>query len=120
MLDKLEENTGALYKLKIKQNVLEAGKLVGADYIITGSLQNHGKKMRIRVNLLTAKTGEVLITKSFESDTSTAGLFEIQDQVVQEVVAAVGGYYGINVQEMSKTFSLNVSSTTFTKLAINR
>jgi TolB-like protein len=97
---------------KIEQNTIEAGKLVGADYIITGSLQYYGKCVRIRVNLLMTATGEVMMTKSFEKDVLFPGIFEIQDEIVQSVIGTVGGYYGIIFQEMAKATPIKVANST--------
>jgi TolB-like protein len=98
---------------KINENILEAGKLVGADYIIAGSLQYAEQRIRIRANLLITATGEVLMTKSVDREIKN-GLFEIQDEIVQNVVSAVGGYYGFIYQEMAKAapekFTSNIST----------
>ena len=53
-------------KEKIRENILEAGKLTGANYILTGSITNNGNNIRVVINLLVTETGEVLLCKSFE------------------------------------------------------
>jgi TolB-like protein len=93
---------------KINQNVLEAGKLVGTDYIITGSIQFTEQRVRIRINLLITSTGEVLMTKSLDKELKS-GMFEIQDEIVQSFISAIGGYYGCIFQEMAKASPLKAS-----------
>jgi TolB-like protein len=94
---------------KINQNILEAGKLVGADYIITGSIQFIENKVRIRINLLITATGEVLMTKSLEKDVKF-GMFEIQDEIVKSFIGAIGGYYGTIFQEIARASPVKASS----------
>lgn len=80
---------------KIEQNILEAGRSVGADYIITGSLQYNDQSVRVRVTLLITSTGEVMMTRSLGKEAPLPGLIEIQDELVQDVVNALGGCYGL-------------------------
>jgi len=67
---------------KIKSNVLEAGKLAGADYIITGSLTYIGDHIRVAINLLVTATGVVLLCKSFGKTTLAGNLFELSKDIV--------------------------------------
>jgi TolB-like protein len=93
---------------KINNNILEAGKLVGADYIITGSIQYSAKKVRIRINLLITATGELMMTKSIEKEITTE-VFEMHDEIIQQVIVAIGGYYGHIFQEIGKAAPEKVS-----------
>ena len=72
---------------KIKENILEAGKLAGADYIITGSLTCMGEHIRVIINLLMTGTGEVLLSRSFEKNNLYGEFFEIDDDILQNVAA---------------------------------
>lgn len=96
---------------KIQQNILEAGKLLKADYIITGSIQFIGEKVRIRVNLLIASTGEVMMTKALHKEI-TSGMSEIQDEIIQSFTGAIGGYYGRIFHEMESASPLKASANT--------
>lgn len=93
---------------KISHNLLEAGKLVGADYIISGSIQYSEQKIRIRINVLITTTGELIITKSIEKEL-LADIFNLQDEIIQNVICAIGGYYGSIFQEMTKASPAKVS-----------
>jgi TolB-like protein len=96
---------------KISQNILEAGRLLNADYIITGSIQFIEERVRIRVNLLIASTGEVMMTKTLNKEIFI-GLFEIQDEIIQSFTGAIGGYYGRIFQEMDVVSPLKASANT--------
>jgi TolB-like protein len=95
----------------IDQNILEAGKLLGTDYIISGSMQFNEEKVRIRVNLLVASTGEVMMTKTSNKEIKS-GIFEIQDEIVQSFTGAIGGYYGCIFHEMATVSPLKASTDT--------
>jgi TolB-like protein len=89
---------------KINQNILEAGKLVGADYIITGSIQFIGQRVRIRISLLITATGEVMMTKSLDKSVEH-GMFEIQDEIVQSFIDAIKGLLWDHFSGNRKSFS---------------
>ncbi len=104
---------------KIEENILEAGKSMGADYILAGSIQYSGNHMRIRVNLLITATGEVLMTKSFDRDLLLSSIFSIQDEIIPEIIGALGGYYGLLFQEMAKTSPLKASGNARIRLGVS-
>jgi len=73
----------------IEQNILEAGKNVGAAYILVGSLQYQEEILRVSVHLINATTGELILSKSFERHVVFPGIFEMQDEIVKGVTATV-------------------------------
>lgn len=79
----------AVMLAKINRNILEAGKIVNADYIITGSIQFIEDRVRIRIFFLIASTGEVMMTKSLNREINT-GMFEVQDEIIQSFTGAIG------------------------------
>ncbi|TPG33946.1 hypothetical protein [Flavobacterium pectinovorum] len=93
---------------KINDNILQAGKLSGADYIITGSIQYSEQKMRVRIILLITATGEIMMTKSIEKEI-VSDIFDIQDEIIKSVITSIGGYYGLIFQEMEKAAPEKVS-----------
>jgi TolB-like protein len=89
-------------KSKISENILEAGKLAGADYIITGSLTCIGQRIRVLVNLLVTKTGEVLTCKSFEKDVESNNFFETRDDLVRNFLGFATNCYRLIFKEKQK------------------
>ena len=89
-------------KAKIKQNVLEAGKMAGADYIITGSLICTGQHLRVLINLLVTATGEVLLCKSFDRNILAPDLCDIQDDIVQNFIGFADGCHRFIFPERQK------------------
>jgi TolB-like protein len=85
---------------KINQNIMDAANLLGADFIITGNIQCNERTLQIRVNLLNTKTGEFLMTKSFDS----IDIKDIhQNEITHSIVSEIGGYYGSIFKEIIKT-----------------
>ncbi len=76
---------------KIEKNVLEAGRILNTDYILSGNILISKHNTRIRINLLVTSTGEVLMTKSFDKETLFVSIVEIQDEIINEVIASLGG-----------------------------
>ena len=76
-------------------DVKEAAKLLGARYLVTGSIQHDNKYLGIRVQLIFGDSGEQLWAKTFERNNTAAGLFEIQNEIVKSILTAIGGYYGV-------------------------
>ena len=76
-------------------DVKEAANLLDAKYIVTGSIQNDNKHLRIQVQLITGNSGEQLWAKSFERSNTASGLFEMQNEIVKSILKAIGGYYGV-------------------------
>lgn len=93
---------------KIHENILEAAKSISADFIITGNLHCNDHKLQIRVNLLNSKTGEFLMTKSFDS-IDIKEIHQIQSEIIHGIVSEIGGYYGIIFKEIIKTFPSRIA-----------
>jgi adenylate cyclase len=69
----------------------DEGKLGGVtpDYILTGSVQIDNERVRVAAILSEAKTNQYLWSASTEQDLSTAGIAQIQKEIVAKVVTAI-------------------------------
>ncbi len=83
-------------------DIREAAKLLGAKYILTGSIQTDAKHLHFSVQLVSGDSGEQLWTNSFEKSNTATGLFEIQHEIVRSILTAVGGYYGAITRDIMK------------------
>jgi TolB-like protein len=81
-------------------DLLESSKLLGAKYLLTGSLQSDNKHLHIRIQLIVGETGEQLWTKSFERNNTASAIFEIQNEIVRSILTEIGGYYGAIYRDM--------------------
>jgi TolB-like protein len=83
-------------------DVKEVAMLLGAKYILTGSIQNDNDHLRIWVQLILGETNEQLWAKSFERSNTASDLFEIQNEIVRSILTAIGGYYGAIFRDVLK------------------
>jgi TolB-like protein/Tfp pilus assembly protein PilF len=75
-------------------DIKEAGLVLDAQYILTGTVQTAQKLLRIRVQLILAETREQVWADAYERDNTASQLFEVQDEIVWKVVSAMAGNYG--------------------------
>ncbi|MFB3390059.1 hypothetical protein [Flavobacterium sp. LAR06] len=94
---------------KISENIIEAGKSLKVDYIITGSVQFIDERIKIRVNLLIASSGQVMVTKTINKRIDS-GMLEIQDEIINNFIGAIGGYYGLIFHGMNLASPIKASA----------
>ena len=76
------------YKEKSK-GFKEVGKELGVKYIIHGSVRKLGPKMRINANLVSTENENSIWSNNF--DLSLDEVFDVQDQIAEEIVATIVG-----------------------------
>lgn len=67
----------------------EIGRALGAQYIVRGTLQRAGDRIRLSVQLLEAATGKHLWTQRF--DRQLEDVFALQDEITETVVSTLVG-----------------------------
>jgi TolB-like protein/class 3 adenylate cyclase/Flp pilus assembly protein TadD len=83
----IARNTAFTYKGK-NVDAKEIGKELGVRYVLEGSVQREGTRVRVNAQLIDAETGAHLWADRFEED--VADLFKLQDQVVARLGNALG------------------------------
>jgi adenylate cyclase len=68
-------------------NVQEVGKSLGVRYVLEGSVRKSGNRVRITGQLIDATTGGHLWAERFDRDLTD--IFAVQDDVTQQIVAAL-------------------------------
>jgi len=84
-------------------DVRSAGKVLGARYVMEGSVRQAGTKLRIAVQLVDAVSGAHLWAENYERIFSTETVFELQDDLVPRIVSTVADQYGALVHSMSES-----------------
>jgi TolB-like protein/class 3 adenylate cyclase len=74
----IARNTAFTYKGKLNVNTL--GRELNVRYVLEGSVQRGGNRMRVNVQLIDAETGNHLWAERF--DKPVADLFDMQDEIV--------------------------------------
>lgn len=83
-------------------DIKEAGLLLDARFILTGTVQADSQRLRIRVQLSLAETREQIWANSYERNSNSAQFFEVQDDIVWRVVSETAGHYGAISRNISK------------------
>ncbi|MBI2310908.1 MAG: adenylate/guanylate cyclase domain-containing protein [Betaproteobacteria bacterium] len=82
----IARNSSFVYKGK-PVNVPQVGKELGVRYVLEGSVRKAGKVVRITAQLIDAATGHHLWAERYDRDLT--GVFDVQDDVRQKIVAAL-------------------------------
>jgi adenylate cyclase len=69
-------------------DVREIGKRLGVESLLDGSIRKAGKRLRINVQLINAADGYQIWSERF--DREIEDIFEIQDEIARNVLAALG------------------------------
>jgi TolB-like protein len=90
------------YVAGLTGDIKESARLLGAQYLLSGSVQSDEKHLRIRVQLIQGLNAEQLWAQSFEHNNTVSGLFEIQNEIVRSILTTIGGYYGAIFRDVFK------------------
>ena len=82
----IARNTAFTFKGK-SIDAKEIGKELGVRYVLEGSVQRDGTRVRVNAQLIDAETGAHIWADRFEED--VADLFKLQDQVVARLANAL-------------------------------
>jgi TolB-like protein/class 3 adenylate cyclase/Flp pilus assembly protein TadD len=93
----IARNTAFTFKGKAV-DVTQVGRELNVRYVLEGSVQRGGKRVRVNVELIDTRTGNCLWAERF--DKPVADLFDMQDEIVSrlantlraELIAAEAGY----------------------------
>lgn len=71
----------------LEQDVLQAGRELGADSVLEGTIQTSGDRIRIAARLVSTGDGKQLWTETF--DEKFTDIFAVQDSISQKVLSAL-------------------------------
>ena len=75
-------------------DIREIGKQFQARYILQGSVGRQGDRIRVRVQLSDSTDGLLVWGTTYERDLTALDLFELQDELTEQVVNEIAGSYG--------------------------
>ncbi len=76
------------------QDVSQIGRELGADYLVTGSVRQADTELRINIQVVCTEDGRQLWGERFHQALSTSSLNQVQDDIIQLVLARIAGRYG--------------------------
>lgn len=82
----IARNSTFVYK-GLAVDVKQAGRELGVDYVVEGSVQKAGNRIRISARLIDRTTGNHLWAEKY--DRELADIFDVQDEITQTVVATI-------------------------------
>jgi adenylate cyclase len=77
--------------------VQEIGKSLGVNYILEGSVQKSGNRLRVTAQLVDAKTGHQLWAERF--DHGLTDIFSLQDEITREIISALSIRLSVDEQK---------------------
>jgi TolB-like protein len=72
----------------------EIGRELGVRYVLQGRVQSSLDRIRVNVQLFDGRDGRSVWGNTFESERSARDLFDLQDELTQQVVGEIAGSYG--------------------------
>jgi len=79
---------------------IEAGREVGADLVLDGTIQSSGGRTRVTARLVRASDGRQIWTSSFDEE--TGHLFDLQDSISERAVTALTATLGGDARRRSR------------------
>lgn len=76
--------------------IADIGSTLGVNHILEGSVRRGGGRLRITAQLIDVDSGFHLFSRSYDRD--TADLFSVQNEIAQEIVAALLPSFGLDKQ----------------------
>ena len=77
-------------QFKGEADPLEAGRKLGARYVLRGSVRRSEGQLRITVQLLDTKDGKHLWSETYDRSLTAADVFAVQDEITGRVVGIIG------------------------------
>jgi TolB-like protein/class 3 adenylate cyclase len=90
----IARNSTFKYKGK-STDVRDVGKDLGVTYVLEGSIQSAGPRLRATAQLIDARTGAHAWGEAFDRERTTANVLELQDEITAHVVAKIASGYGV-------------------------
>ncbi len=81
----ISHTTARQYKSSLPRNSREIGQQLGVSYILEGSVQRAGDRLRIAAQLIDARTDSQIWAETY--DRTAADLFAIQSELAESIVA---------------------------------
>ena len=92
-------------------DIREVGRDLGVRYVLEGSVRKGGDLLRVTGQLIDAADGSHLFSENYDRDLSAQNILEIQDDISDRIVAAVGQPYGVMARAGARQARAKASHT---------
>ncbi|WP_240464856.1 FlgO family outer membrane protein [Paraferrimonas sp. SM1919] len=76
-------------------DIKRLGQELNVSFVTSGTLRTYQDKARIQARLYRTDTGQQVWAERYDCDLTTGDLFDIQDQIIAEIVAELASSFGI-------------------------
>ncbi|NIV18773.1 MAG: hypothetical protein GWN47_10310, partial [Woeseiaceae bacterium] len=80
--------------------IQDVGRELGVHYVVEGSVRKAGNRVRITAQLIEAESGNHLWAERYDRDLEN--IFDVQDEVVQEIAASVPGQLTVAAMDRAR------------------
>ena len=87
----IARNSTMIYKDK-PTDIRQIGRDLGVHYVLEGSIQNAGDRLRVTAQLIDANTGSHVWSERY--DRSSDDIFAVQSEITEMIAARVSGFQG--------------------------
>ena len=84
------------------KGVQELASDFGAQYIVTGNVHFETKRLRVAVQLTDTHNGAQVWTELYNRNYAPSNLFEVEDDIIAHIIAALGDFNGLIIQLLTK------------------
>ena len=77
------------------QDARSIGEALGVRYVVKGSVQRGGERVRVSVRLLDTASGAQLWSENYDEALEAEALFAVQDAIRERIVGTLAGSYGV-------------------------
>jgi len=96
----VSRNSTARYKGQAV-DVRQVGEELGARYLLQGGIRKSGKTIRVNIEVIDSHTGTHLWADTYDRDLESKGIFDLQDEITDSLVATVADPYGVVARSMA-------------------
>ncbi len=82
-------------------DVRQVGEELGARYLLEGGIRKSGKTIRVNIEVVDSLSGTHLWAESYDRNLESKGIFAIQDEITDSLVATVADPYGVVTRSMA-------------------
>jgi TolB-like protein len=98
------------------KEIQELASNFGAQYVVTGNVQFEARRLRVAVQLSDTHSGTQIWTELYHRSYSATNLFEVADNIITSVIAVLGDFNGLIIQQIAKGLVKNKSGKTCTAM----
>lgn len=76
-------------------SAIEAGRQLGVQHVLLGSVNKSGDQLRVTARLSHTPSAREIWSGSYDETLSARSLFEVQDDIRQQIVSTLGDFHGV-------------------------